>query len=90
MFGRGIYRRPRNISDSATKGFRPSYNPNHLPFTTMRNLYFFLALISTLLCSAADRPNVLWLTSEDNSHHWLGCYGNDQAKTPNLDKMAAG
>ncbi|MEM9420075.1 MAG: sulfatase [Planctomycetota bacterium] len=37
---------------------------------------------------ALDRPNVLWLTSEDNSAHWLGCYGNEHAQTPNLDQLA--
>lgn len=37
---------------------------------------------------AADRPNILWITSEDNASHWLGCYGNDEARTPNLDSLA--
>jgi N-sulfoglucosamine sulfohydrolase len=37
---------------------------------------------------AADRPNILWLTSEDNSPY-LGCYGDDQAQTPHLDRLAA-
>lgn len=36
-----------------------------------------------------DRPNILWITSEDNSHHWIGCYGNDQASTPNIDRLAS-
>ena len=36
----------------------------------------------------ADRPNILWVTSEDNSHFWLGCYGNEQARTPHLDQLA--
>lgn len=36
---------------------------------------------------AADRPNILWLTSEDNSPY-LGCYGDSLAKTPNLDRLA--
>lgn len=34
-------------------------------------------------------PNILWITSEDNSAHWLGCYGNEQARTPRLDALAA-
>lgn len=38
--------------------------------------------------AAADRPNILWITSEDNSAHWLGCYGNGQASTPRLDRLA--
>ncbi len=37
---------------------------------------------------AADRPNILWITSEDNSPY-LGCYGDPLAKTPNLDRLAA-
>ncbi|MEM8732577.1 MAG: sulfatase-like hydrolase/transferase [Planctomycetota bacterium] len=32
-------------------------------------------------------PNILWLTSEDNGPE-LGCYGDDYADTPNLDKLA--
>ena len=36
----------------------------------------------------ASRPNVIWITSEDNSASWLGCYGNTQAKTPALDALA--
>ena len=35
-----------------------------------------------------DRPNILWITSEDNSP-LLGCYGDKQAHTPNLDRLAA-
>ena len=34
-------------------------------------------------------PNILWITSEDNASHWLGCYGNKDAKTPRLDALAA-
>ncbi len=33
------------------------------------------------------RPNILWITSEDNGPH-LGCYGYDFADTPNLDALA--
>jgi len=35
----------------------------------------------------AKRPNILWITSEDNSPY-LGCYGDPLAKTPNLDRLA--
>ena len=33
------------------------------------------------------RPNILWITSEDNSPY-LGCYGDTFATTPVLDKLA--
>jgi arylsulfatase A-like enzyme len=41
-----------------------------------------------LAASAADRPNILWITSEDNGPY-LGCYGDPLAHTPNLDRLAA-
>lgn len=52
---------------------------------------YTIALILASLVSvatAADRPNILWLTSEDNSVDWIGCYGNSHADTPNIDKLA--
>ncbi|MFC2157456.1 sulfatase-like hydrolase/transferase [Acidobacteriota bacterium] len=33
-------------------------------------------------------PHILWIVSEDNSP-FLGCYGDDLAVTPNLDKLAS-
>ncbi len=35
-----------------------------------------------------ELPNILWLTSEDNCP-FLGCYGDEFATTPNLDKLAS-
>ena len=37
---------------------------------------------------AADRPNILWLTSEDNSISWISCYGGKNTKTPAIDQLA--
>jgi arylsulfatase A-like enzyme len=37
---------------------------------------------------AGDRPNILWLVSEDNST-FLGCYGDPLAHTPTLDRLAS-
>ena len=46
-------------------------------------------LCSSLALAEADRrPNVLWITSEDNGPH-LGAYGDRFADTPNLDRLAA-
>ncbi|MDX1680248.1 MAG: sulfatase-like hydrolase/transferase [Akkermansiaceae bacterium] len=55
----------------------------------MKHLCILFLLLTPLPLLAADRPNILWITSEDNGAHWLGCYGNAQAQTPNLDAMAA-
>ena len=37
---------------------------------------------------AAEKPNIIWMVSEDNGARWLGCYGNPAKPTPNLDKLA--
>ena len=34
------------------------------------------------------QPNILWIVSEDNSPY-LGCYGDELATTPTLDKLAS-
>jgi len=47
-----------------------------------------IALSLALALNAADRPNILWITSEDNGPH-LGCYGDEYSVSPNLDALAA-
>lgn len=49
-------------------------------------LLFVLAQVSCL--TAADKPNMLWLTSEDHGPH-MGCYGDKIARTPHVDALAA-
>ncbi|MBX3450158.1 MAG: sulfatase-like hydrolase/transferase [Planctomycetaceae bacterium] len=48
----------------------------------------WLVSLSLVQTAPAERPNILWLTSEDNSPY-LGCYGDHLAKTPNLDRFAS-
>jgi uncharacterized sulfatase len=49
-------------------------------------LLFVAALAGPVF--ADDRPNVLWLTSEDHGPH-VGCYGDKFATTPTIDALAA-
>jgi arylsulfatase A-like enzyme len=51
--------------------------------------YLALILLTCASASAEDRPNILWLTCEDNNVNWVGCYGNPHADTPNIDALAA-
>ena len=49
--------------------------------------------VVTVFCSpgailtAADQPNILWITCEDMSPN-LGCFGDSYSTSPNLDRLA--
>jgi N-sulfoglucosamine sulfohydrolase len=43
---------------------------------------------SPAVAGSADKPNILWIVSEDNDP-FLGCYGDKLARTPRLDGLAA-
>ena len=58
---------------------------------TKHSIVALLVLVSSCVSARAQdkpRPNILWLTSEDTGPH-LGCYGDPDARTPNLDRLAA-
>lgn len=55
------------------------------PFLVASFTFFWMA---TVLGGEIERPNILWITSEDNSPY-LGCYGDPQAQTPHLDRLAS-
>lgn len=56
----------------------------------LRNLSALLFVTAALhgSLSAADRPNIVWLTCEDTGPNY-GCYGDKYATTPNIDALAA-
>ena len=49
---------------------------------------FFLPLLVSNALSANDKPNILWITIEDTSPQFIGCYDNKNARTPNIDLLA--
>lgn len=53
----------------------------------MRFLTCLLILLTSCVAESADRPNLVWISVEDISAH-LGCYGDSNATTPNLDAFA--
>ena len=48
---------------------------------------FFFVIFEEVTEVFANRPNILWLSAEDISPH-IGCYGDNNAITPNLDRLA--
>ncbi|HUX55329.1 MAG TPA: sulfatase [Bacteroidales bacterium] len=46
---------------------------------------------SLLFCSslkASEKPNFVFIIADDVSWNDIGCYGNNQVKTPNIDRLA--
>ena len=59
----------------------------------MKPYYPFIVCILFVLsfgCKAntQEQPNILWITIEDTSPQFIGCYGNKNASTPVIDKLA--
>ncbi|MCA9198801.1 MAG: sulfatase-like hydrolase/transferase [Planctomycetales bacterium] len=57
----------------------------------LRILTLIFSIQAMLCCNkllAADRPNIVWLLSEDNSKHFLKLFDEHGAETPNIADMA--
>ncbi len=54
----------------------------------MLTLCPLLAGVSAGRTDATERPNVLWLISDDHAAYVTGCYGNPLVHTPHLDRLA--
>ena len=57
----------------------------------MKNLLFALltCALAATVHAAENKPNILLILSDDHSYPHVGCYGNPDIKTPNLDKFAS-
>ena len=57
-------------------------------------IFFLLGAIILLYSSCnsleVDRPNIIWLTTEDNSSHHMRLYNENGAPMPAIEKLASG
>ncbi len=49
-----------------------------------------LSLIVTGAATAAQRPNILFIFSDDHAEHAISAYGSKVNQTPNIDRLAEG
>lgn len=55
----------------------------------MRVLGVLIGILGfALVSSARERPNIVWLVSEDNSAGWLRLYSETGAPMPNIEKLS--
>ena len=47
-----------------------------------------LLTVITALTVQAKQPNIIYLMSDDQSSYTMGCYGNSDVETPNLDRIS--
>ena len=52
-------------------------------------LFFIFAISGSALGLESEEPNVIFILTDNHGAWTLGCYGNPEIQTPNLDKMAA-
>ena len=57
--------------------------------TSLNTSIFFVIFLLATSGFAAERPNILWITSEDNGISWVSSYGSTNVRTPNIDQLAA-
>ncbi|MFZ9980240.1 MAG: sulfatase-like hydrolase/transferase, partial [Opitutales bacterium] len=53
----------------------------------MKPLLKFVLLLAVLVADAADRPNILFILTDDQGYGDLSSHGNPILKTPNLDRL---
>ena len=51
-------------------------------------LFAIVILSAARISLADDRPNILFIMSDDHAFQAMSCYGSNVNKTPNLDRIA--
>ncbi|HRK30983.1 MAG TPA: sulfatase [Tepidisphaeraceae bacterium] len=58
--------------------------------SALRIVFASIASIAVAsLAHAADRPNILFIMTDDHAYQAIGAYGSNRNETPNIDRMAA-
>lgn len=54
----------------------------------MNRLALLVFCVVAFAANAADRPNILFIMTDDHAAQALSCYGSNRNKTPHLDRIA--
>ena len=51
-------------------------------------IFFSVVLFFSMYSKAQERPNIVWIVSEDNSKHYMKLFDEHGVPTPNIEKLA--
>ncbi|MBL9167397.1 MAG: sulfatase [Verrucomicrobiales bacterium] len=54
----------------------------------MKRLFIVLALLACASAPAADKPNIIFIFSDDHAQHAISAYGSKVNHTPHIDRLA--
>ncbi|MDE0937933.1 MAG: arylsulfatase [Mariniblastus sp.] len=57
-------------------------------FSKLVLVFAAVATFGGTQASAQDKPNIVYILADDLGYNELGCYGQTQIKTPNIDQLA--
>ena len=55
----------------------------------MKLVFLFLSTLFACVCSAATRPNIVFILADDLGYTDVACFGSKYYETPNIDRLAA-
>jgi arylsulfatase A-like enzyme len=67
-----------------------TYTKARFAMLLLMGMCLSVALTAARSPAPADRPNILFIMTDDHAAHALSCYGSKVNQTPNLDRIAAG
>lgn len=59
-----------------------------LILTAFSGLFALVMSVTMVVGQTAQRPNIIFIFSDDHAYQGIGAYGNKIAKTPNIDRIA--
>ena len=81
---------PLSRLQTATPQSRLGWPPWRIALPVLVAAVISVATAPAFAAPPAKHLNVLWICADDHAPYVLGAYGNRRAKTPNLDRLAAG